>query len=51
LVRERLANLCRTIETALRDPALRQETCDNAMFERLANIAGNRAEALQEALA
>ena len=45
-VRERLANLCRTVQTQLREPALRQATGDDAMFERVAVIIGNRAASL-----
>ncbi len=51
MVRERLADLCRALQTALNAPALRQATGDDAMFERVAAIIETRTAALLQSLA
>jgi serine/threonine-protein kinase HipA len=51
MVRERLADLCRALQTALHALPLRQATGDNAIFERVAAIVENRTAALLQALA
>lgn len=50
-VRERLASLCRTVQTALREPSLRQATGDDAMFGRVVDIIDKRSSSLLQALA
>lgn len=51
MVRERLANLCRAVQTALREPALRQATGDDAVFAQVAGIIEKRSSSLLQALA
>jgi serine/threonine-protein kinase HipA len=50
-VRERLADLARAVQAALREPALRQATGDDAIFEQVAGIIEKRSSSLLQALA
>ncbi len=51
MVRERLAGLCRALQTELHAPTLRQATGEGAMFERVAAIIENRTSLLLRSLA
>jgi serine/threonine-protein kinase HipA len=50
-VRERLAHLARAVQAALREPALRQATGDDAIFEQVTGIIEKRSSSLLQALA